>query len=136
MGLNYVVLVGEALSAPEKKHTLDGDPVASFNISISTDTEDNTEVKSASIKITAGKKLADKSIQDIYTGDLILVEGKLYTKTLENRLGQKQKIPYIQATNIKVIKEKENRIQDNQEVITQANIASDKNDNEEGEIPF
>jgi single-stranded DNA-binding protein len=134
LGLNYVVLVGEALSAPEKKHTLDGHPVASFNISIITATEDNTEAKPASIKITAGKKLADKSIAEIFVGDMIMVEGKLYTKTLENRLGQKQKIPYIQATNIRVIKEKENRTQGNQNESPWSN--PDRNDPEDDEIPF
>jgi len=97
--------MGEALSAPEKKHTLDGNPVASFNLAINTATDDNAEAKPASIKITAGKKLADKSVLEINTGDMLVVEGKLYTKTIENRLGQKQKIPYIQATNIKVLKD-------------------------------
>jgi single-stranded DNA-binding protein len=133
LGLNYVVLVGEALNVPEKKHTLDGHPVASFNISVNTATEDSPDANSATIKITAGRKLADKSIQEILIGDLILVEGKLYTKTLENRLGQKQKIPYIHATNIKVIKEKENK---NPELPSPFNQGSAESENDDEDIPF
>ncbi len=129
MGLNYIVVTGEALGTPEKKHTLEGQPVTSFNISINP-MEESADVKSASIKITAGKKLADKCMQEVHNGDLVLVEGRLYTRVIENRLGQKQKLPFIQASNISVIKEKNA----NSENIFVEEPISDESDIDE--IPF
>lgn len=102
MGLNYISIIGEALGNPEKRHTVEGFPVASFNLSVSSSADELT----GSLKITASKKLADKCIDEIHIGDEVLVEGKLYSKIIENRTGQKQKIPYISATNMVVIRKK------------------------------
>ncbi|MFN4150950.1 MAG: single-stranded DNA-binding protein, partial [Candidatus Sericytochromatia bacterium] len=69
--------------------------------------EDSSETINSHIKISASRKLADKCLDEVKKGSVVLVEGKLYTKVSENRFGQKQKLPYIQATNVQVIKEKD-----------------------------
>ncbi len=104
MGLNYVVLMGEVISLPEKKHTPEGQPVASFNMSFNSSSDETNDSKQGVIKVSASKKLADRIMNEIAKGLTILVEGKLHTRTIENRLGQKQKIPLIQASKIEVIK--------------------------------
>ena len=134
MGLNYIALAGEVISSPEKKHTPDGQPVTSFNIILSVSEEDDS--KSGVVKISATKKLSDKAMLNVNIGDTVFVEGKLYTKTIENRFSQKQKIPYIQATNFEIIKSKfidsspEINSNQNYSLKPQTNITDDD------EIPF
>ena len=73
---------------------------------------------------------------NVNIGDTVFVEGKLYTKTIENRFSQKQKIPYIQATNFEIIKSKfidsspEINSNQNYSLKPQTNITDDD------EIPF
>ena len=104
MALNYIVISGEAINFPEKKYTPEGQAISSFNIAVQSQSDETNNTISSSIRISAIKKLADKCINEVKQGDTVLVEGKLYTKTIENRFSQKQKIPYVQATNIQVIK--------------------------------
>lgn len=106
MGLNYIVLSGEVTSSPEKKYTPDGQPVTGFNVAVSL-SEDSSETINSHIKVSASRKLADRCLDEVKKGSVVLVEGKLYTKVSENRFAQKQKLPYIQATNVQVIKEKD-----------------------------
>lgn len=136
MGLNYIALAGEVISSPEKKHTPDGQPVTSFNMVVSLSEEDDS--KSGVIKVSAVKKLADKVMFSVRPGDTVFVEGKLYTKTLENRFSQKQKVPYIHATNIEVIKSK---IQNSVDYISEHQPIENLNQNhtnnsDEEDIPF
>ena len=134
MGLNYVVLLGEAINSPEKRHTPDGQPVASFNMTFSSSHDETNEAKSGVIKVSALKKLADKCMNEVFQGSMVLVEGRLYTKTIENRLGQKQKIPFIQSSNLQVVKSKD-------VIFTSPQIFSEPSQelphpNEDDEIPF
>ncbi|MFN8673174.1 MAG: single-stranded DNA-binding protein [Candidatus Sericytochromatia bacterium] len=104
MSINYIVLQGEVLNSPEKKYTQDGVPVVSFNISVS-HSNDHDEVEwEGDIKVSASKKLANK-FDNLQVGTMIAVEGRLYTRVIENRDGSKHKIPYINASNIQVLKE-------------------------------
>lgn len=128
MALNYIVLSGEAINSPEKKYTPEGQAISSFNVAVQSQSEENTNTISSSIKVSAIKKLADKCVNEVRQGDTVLVEGKLYTKTIENRFSQKQKIPYVQATNIQVIK---THININHNIPLEINHPSD-----EEEIPF
>lgn len=102
MSLNYVVIQGEVLTSPEKKHTQDGTQVATFNISVKRKSEHNSNYQDGDIKITALKKVAE-SCEKLTSGTSVIIEGKLYTRSIENRAGHKQKIPYIQASNIQIL---------------------------------
>lgn len=106
MGLNYIALAGEVISFPEKKHTPDGQAVTTFTINMPS--IDENENNNGVLKISAIKKLADKVLNTVNVGDTVLVEGKLYTKIVENKFSQKHKIPFIQATNIEILKSKNN----------------------------
>jgi single-stranded DNA-binding protein len=125
LGLNYITLLGEVISSPEKKHTLEGLVVATFNVSFNTNSEDI--INKHSIKISATKKLADKVISEVDINDKIILEGRLLTKIIEEK-GFKHKIPYIQLNNFHIV-EKYNI------EIPQKNIEEEKIINED-EIPF
>jgi len=133
LGLNYIALSGEVISSPEKKHTQDGQPVTSFNLLISTSEEDDS--KSGIVKVSATRKMSDKAISDVSIGDIVFVEGKLYTKTLENRFSQKQKIPYIQSTNIQVIKAKSQNLEASPE-IESSFVETNSYQSDDDNIPF
>lgn len=134
MGLNYIALAGEVITSPEKKHTPDGQAVTTFSINIPS--HDESENKSGVIKISAIKKMSDKAINQIKMGDVIFVEGKLYTKILENKFSQKQKIPFIQATNIEVIKSNSTNIALSDLNDEPSQYTSYKKDIDDEEIPF
>lgn len=129
MSLNYVVIQGEVLNSPEKKHTQDGTQVATFNISIRKKSEHDNNYQDGDIKITALKKVAD-SCEKLTAGTNVIIEGKLYTRSIENRAGHKQKIPYIQASNVQIL-----------DLATQVNNFSynqltDQTENQDENIPF
>lgn len=134
MGLNYIALAGEVISSPEKKHTPDGQAVTTFSINIPS--HDENENKAGVIKISAIKKLSDKVLNQVNLGDTIFVEGKLYTKILENKFSQKQKIPFIQATNIEVIKSKNTSASSDMANEVSSQYISLKKDIDDEEIPF
>lgn len=129
MSLNYVIIQGEVLNSPEKKHTQDGTQVVTFNISVKKKSEHDTTYQDGDIKITALKKVAD-SCEHITSGTKVIIEGKLYTRSIETRSGNKQKIPYIQASNIEVLG-LPNRITD----FSSTQII-DHSENQEENIPF
>lgn len=129
MSLNYVIIQGEVLNSPEKKHTQDGTQVVTFNISVKKKSEHDTNYQDGDIKITALKKVAD-SCEHITSGTKVIIEGKLYTRSIENRSGNKQKIPYIQASNVEVLG-LPNRITD----FSPTQII-DHSENQEENIPF
>lgn len=124
MGLNYISLLGEVISSPEKKHTLDGISVTTFNVSFNTYSEDI--LNKHSIKVSAVKKLADRVLSEVNINDKIILEGRLLTKIIDDK-GFKHKIPYIQLTNFYFIEKNNSQIKENTE--------EEKNINEE-EIPF
>jgi len=130
LGLNYIVLEGEVLEEPEKKHTSDGDAIVFFNILIKTENENYSSDKPSSIRVLAGKKLANECLEHIQKGYIVLVEGKLYTKSLETRFGYRQYTPYIHATSIEILKE----ISNQQNIQQKNNIQ--KQEIEEEDIPF
>ncbi len=135
MGLNYIALAGEVISSPEKKHTPDGQAVTTFSLSMPSQNEEDNS--SAVIKVSAIKKLADKILNLINIGDTVFVEGKLYTKVVENKFSQKQKIPFIQSTNIEVIKSKYNRLSlEDLDIESNPHKSIEKKNIDDEEIPF
>jgi single-stranded DNA-binding protein len=124
LGLNYITLLGEVISLPEKKHTLDGIVVTTFNVSFNTINEDI--INKHSIKVSAVKNLADKVISQIGINDKILIEGRLLTKIVEDKTF-KHKIPYIQLTNFHIVEKYYS------ELIKEK---AEENSDIEGEIPF
>ena len=123
MGLNYIILEGEVLEEPEKKHTSEGEAVVFFNMLVKTENEHYSSDKPSSIRVLAGKKLVNECLEHVKKKYIVLVEGKLYTKSVETRFAYKQYTPYIHATGIEVIKEISN-LEENQE----------KNNNKQEEI--
>jgi single-strand DNA-binding protein len=135
LGLNYIALAGEVISSPEKKHTPDGQAVTTFSLSMPSQNEEDNS--SAVIKVSAIKKLADKILNLINIGDTVFVEGKLYTKVVENKFSQKQKIPFIQSTNIEVIKSKYNRLSlEDLDIESNPHKSIEKKNIDDEEIPF
>ena len=123
MGLNYITLLGEVISSPEKKHNLEGIAITSFNISFNMNT-DNI-INKNSIKVSAINKLADRVAFEVELNDKIIIEGKLLTRVIENK-NFKQKISYIQLSNFNLI-QKNNSENIQEEIIENTN---------EDEIPF
>ena len=123
MGLNYISIIGEALGNPEKRHTMEGLPVASFNILLA-----SPDGEPHSLKVSLSKKLIDRCINEVHNGDQVLIEGKLYSKVVENRYGYKQKVPYIQASNFVVVKQRS--------TISQVTLNDSPEPVDEEEIPF
>ncbi|GIW21205.1 MAG: hypothetical protein KatS3mg068_0212 [Candidatus Sericytochromatia bacterium] len=126
MGLNYICLLSEVISLPEKKHTLEGMAVTTFNVSFNTYNEDI--LNKHSIKVSAINKLAEKVFSEININDKIILEGRLLTKIIDEK-GYKHKIPYIQLNNFYFVEK--NNLQNQESNETEQN----HNENEE-EIPF
>ena len=102
-GLNKVILIGRLGANPEIRYTPDGTPVANFNLATTeTFTNKNGEKVSQTEwhRVVVFGKLAE-IVGEYYTkGRKVYVEGKLRTRSWEDREGIKRWTTEIVANNL------------------------------------
>jgi len=93
MNLNKVLLIGRLGTEPESKTFNSGDRIVNVNLGVNDpywSDEKNHWVQNTSwIRCTFSNKIADRALE-LHTGDEILVEGKLKTRSYEDKNGNKQ----------------------------------------------
>jgi single-strand DNA-binding protein len=99
-GLNKVTLIGNLGSAPEVK-TLQGDlTVAKFNVATSEsyrDKDGNLKTETEWHNVIAWQKLAHFAGQFLHKGSRIYLEGKIKTRSYEDKNGGKKYVTEIIA---------------------------------------
>jgi len=102
-GLNKVMLIGRLGANPEIRYTPDGTPIANFNLATSeTFTNKNGEkvTQTEWHRVVVFGKLAE-IVGEYYTkGRKVYVEGRLRTRSWEDRDGNKRWTTEIVATNM------------------------------------
>ena len=92
-GLNKVMLIGHLGSDPEMKYTSSGTAVTSFNIATneSYKNQDGTMVERTEWhRIVAWRQLAEIFNQHLKKGSKVYLEGKLQTRTWDDKDGNKR----------------------------------------------
>jgi single-strand DNA-binding protein len=104
--LNKVFLMGRVGKEPEVKYTPSGSAVANFSMATSEkwkNKDGKQEEKTEWHNIVAWRKLAEICGSYVKKGDLIHIEGKITTRTWEDRDGNKRSTTEIVANELKML---------------------------------
>lgn len=103
---NRVILVGRLVADPEVRYTPDGLPIASFRLAVNRPTRRGMEQQADFIRIVTFRRLAEFAQSYLAKGRLVLVEGKLRTRSYTDRMGQRRAMTEIWADNIQFMERK------------------------------
>jgi len=93
MNYNNAIIVGRLTRDPETRSTSDGRPIASFSIAtnrIWNDQEGNRQEATEFHNVVAFGKLADICSNYLNKGRLVLISGRLQTRSWEDQNGNKR----------------------------------------------
>lgn len=93
MNLNKVILVGRVTSDPESKTIPSGQSVCSFGMATNmvwSDQNNQKQEKTEFHNIVLWRKLAEVAAQFLTKGSLVLIEGRLQTRSWQDSSGNKR----------------------------------------------
>ena len=103
-GVNKVILVGNLGADPEVRYTSNGTPVTTFRIATNenwTNRESGErEVRTEWHRIVAFGKLGEICAEYLSKGKQVYVEGRLRTRSWEDREGNKRWVTEVVASNV------------------------------------
>lgn len=144
MNLNKVMLIGRLGQEPEAKYTPNGTAVSNFSIATSEKWKDKASgewnEKTEWHKVVSWNKQAEFCNQYLKKGSLIYIEGKLVTRSWDDKEGQKRYMTEVVANTVQLLDKKENNTDTPQtDFVAQAkdtfNISAD-NSFAQDDIPF
>jgi len=105
MNLNKVIIVGRITADPELRTTPSGAHVTSFSIATNrnwTDKDGNRKEETEFHNVVAWGRQADVVSQFSKKGNIIMIEGRLQTRSWEDKSGQTRKTTEIVAERIQL----------------------------------
>ena len=144
MNVNKVMLIGRLGQEPEAKYTPNGTAVSNFSIATSEKWKDKASgewnEKTEWHKVVSWNKQAEFCNQYLKKGSLIYIEGKLVTRSWDDKEGQKRYMTEVVANTVQLLDKKENNTDTPQtDFVAQAkdtfNISAD-NSFAQDDIPF
>ncbi len=106
MNFNKVIILGRLTQEPELRNTSSGTPVCSFGVATNRvwkDRESGEQERSTEFhNVVAWRNLAEIVSRYLKKGSLILVEGRLQTRSWEDSSGNQRKTTEIVAENIQL----------------------------------
>jgi len=91
-GLNKVMLIGKLGRDPEMHYTPDGTPVTSFSLAVKRTWKNSSGEQREAVEwfnIVAWHRLAEVCNQYLHHGERVYLEGRLQTRSWEDRAGQR-----------------------------------------------
>lgn len=104
--VNKVILIGNLGADPEIRYTSGGTPVANFNLATKdtwTNKDGVKEDRTEWHRIVAWGRLGQICGEYLVKGKLVYIEGKLRTRTWEDREGNKRYTTEILAQNMQML---------------------------------
>jgi len=105
-GVNKVILIGCLGRDPEVRYTPNGVAVANFSIATSEswkDSKGEKQEKTEWHKIIAWKRLAEICVEYLEKGSRVYIEGKLQTRSWEDRDGNKRYTTEVVASQMQML---------------------------------
>ena len=99
--MNSVAIIGNLTADPELKHTADGTAVVNFTVAVNE--KYGTTQNTYWINCVAWRKSAELLHQYFHKGNKVGVEGKLTTRSYEDRNGKKVTVTEVVVNNITFI---------------------------------
>ncbi len=102
--INRCVLIGRLGADPELRYTQQGTAVISFDIAVNRPYKSGDGNREADwISIVAWRQLAELCAQYLKKGSQVAIEGRLQTRSYDNRDGQRVKVYEIVAENVQFL---------------------------------
>lgn len=106
MNLNKVIILGRLTQNPDLRSTSSGTPVCSFGVATNRvwrDRDSGEQQRSTEFhNVVAWRRLAEISSNYLNKGDLVLIEGRLRTRSWENSSGSERRRTEIIADNVQL----------------------------------
>ena len=105
MNLNKAIIAGRLTGDPQLRQTATGAPVASFSVATNRVWNDKAGAKQTEVEyhnIVVWGRQAEIASKFLVKGGLVLVEGRLQTRSWDDKLGQKRKTTEIVADRIQL----------------------------------
>lgn len=99
--MNKVILVGRLAQDPEVRYTQNGKAVATFGLAINEGFGENR--RTTFINIVAWEKLAEICGNNLLKGRQILCEGRLQTRSYDDKTGQKRYVTEVIMQNMEFL---------------------------------
>jgi len=103
MNYNRIILVGRLTRDPELRATPDGTSVVRFTLAVDRAVRAGEERQTDFFDIVAFRQLADTVANYVTKGRLVLVEGKLQTRSYTDREGNRRKAYEVIADNVRFL---------------------------------
>lgn len=97
--LNRIVILGNILSDPDTRFTVEGKPVAKFNLPVG----NGFNQAPGKIEIVCFGKLAEICGQSVKNGSNVLVEGRLQIRSFDDASGTRKWATEVIATDIQFV---------------------------------
>lgn len=110
--LNKVILIGNVGKDPDVRYTGKGDPVATFPLATSEvwrDKDSHIQERTDWHNIVAWRKLAEIIQELVKKGSRLFIEGRIQTRSYEDKTGEKRYITEIVAENMLILDGRSNR---------------------------
>lgn len=100
--LNHVTIMGRLTRDPELRHTQSGTAVTSFTLAVDRDFKDKNTGESATdwIVCTAWKGTAEFVTRYLQTGRMVIVDGRLQTRSYQDKDGNKRTAVEVVAEHV------------------------------------
>ena len=105
--LNRIILIGNLTSDPEVRFTVEGVQIAKFQLAVDRFVQENSPKQMDYIDVVAWRRLAEICGQYLKKGKLVLVEGRIQVRTLENESGVRKWATEVVARSIKLLAQKD-----------------------------
>ena len=105
MNINHVTLVGRATATPELRKTPGGQSVTSFSIATNRVWTDKAGAKQEEVEfsnVVVWGRQAEVASQFLTKGSLVAIEGRLKTRTWQDKQGAERKTTDIIAENLQL----------------------------------
>ena len=103
MYYNRIILVGRLTRDPELRATPDGVSVVRFTLAVDRGMRAGEERQTDFFDIVAFRQLADNVANYVTKGRLVLVEGRLQTRSYTDREGNRRKAYEVVADNVRFL---------------------------------
>nr|WP_188433834.1 single-stranded DNA-binding protein [Kroppenstedtia guangzhouensis] len=102
--LNRIVLIGRLTKDPELRYTPSGAAVVSFRLAVERNFKNSDGEREADfIDVIAWRQLAENVANYMKKGRMVAVDGRLQTRSYENKEGQKVKVAEVVAENVRFL---------------------------------
>lgn len=108
--MNKVILIGRLTKDPEIRYTTKNNPVASFSLAVNRDyINENGEREADFINIVVWNKQAENCSKYINKGSQISIEGRIQTRSYEDKNGEKRYTTEVIADQVHFLDNKKDK---------------------------